>query len=157
MQTIRGQNQKNQRHMLTLAEKLKVLQDIGRGLARPVIAARYNISTGQVSKIKKNAEQIKRMAQNGSNLKCKRACTLKYPVVDAEMRKFLLWMRSERLPVSGNLLKEQAKNVAEDEGLVAFTASNGWLDSFLKRNNISRSINYVVRQRVYAKLNMTDP
>lgn len=45
--------------------------------------------------------------------------------------------RSKGLPISGSLVQEQAKNIAEKLGNSAFKASNGWLDSFKKRHNIA--------------------
>ena len=40
------------------------------------------------------------------------------------------------MPVSGPLIQTQALKVARDLGLNEFKASNGWLQSFIKRNNI---------------------
>ena len=43
---------------------------------------------------------------------------------------------SRHIKMSGPLLKEKALKFASELGVESFNASNGWLDSFLKRNNI---------------------
>ncbi|XP_008181899.1 tigger transposable element-derived protein 6-like [Acyrthosiphon pisum] len=45
--------------------------------------------------------------------------------------------RSYNLPVSGSLLQEKARGVANEVGLESFKASNGWLQKFRERHNIS--------------------
>ncbi|XP_025205099.1 tigger transposable element-derived protein 6-like [Melanaphis sacchari] len=45
--------------------------------------------------------------------------------------------RSYNLPVSGPLLQEKAREVANEVGLENFKASNGWLQKFRERHNIS--------------------
>lgn len=47
-----------------------------------------------------------------------------------------VWAGGRRVNVSGPLLKEKALKFASDLGIDSFKASNGWLESFLKRNNI---------------------
>jgi len=52
----------------------------------------------------------------------------------------LVWFsktREKNLPVSGPTLQEKAKQLAEVHGLNDFKASNGWLEKFRKRDNIS--------------------
>ncbi|KAL4141823.1 hypothetical protein QTP88_004380 [Uroleucon formosanum] len=58
-------------------------------------------------------------------------------VIDKE---FLVWFsktREKNLPVSGPTIQEKAKQLAEVHGLNDFKASNGWLEKFRKRHNIS--------------------
>ena len=40
------------------------------------------------------------------------------------------------VPVTGPMLQEEARIIAEKMGHLQFRASNGWLDSFKKRHNI---------------------
>lgn len=45
--------------------------------------------------------------------------------------------RSQNIPVSGPLVKAKAREIAEQSGCVSFTASDGWLQKWRKRHNIS--------------------
>ena len=45
--------------------------------------------------------------------------------------------RSRNIPISGSLMQAKAKQVAAILQFDQFKASNGWLESFQKRHNIS--------------------
>ncbi|GBM29117.1 Tigger transposable element-derived protein 6 [Araneus ventricosus] len=45
--------------------------------------------------------------------------------------------RAKNIPVNGVLLQEKAKEIGESLGLETFKASNGWLEKFRTRHNIS--------------------
>jgi hypothetical protein len=45
--------------------------------------------------------------------------------------------RHRKLPITGILMKEKASNFAQNLGVLNFSASNGWLRNFRKRNSIS--------------------
>ena len=52
----------------------------------------------------------------------------------------LLWfnqVREKKIPLTGNILREKAKKFAHDLGIEGFSASDGWLGKFRKRNGIS--------------------
>ena len=46
-------------------------------------------------------------------------------------------MSRRKLPISGPMLQEKALQFAKDLGNTEFRGSNGWLESFRKRNNIA--------------------
>ena len=46
-------------------------------------------------------------------------------------------MSRRKLPISGPMLQEKALQFAKDLGNTEFKASNGWLESFRKCNNIA--------------------
>lgn len=62
MQRNRGQNQQRSRKVITIAEKLNVIANIDSQLHYSQISLKNWISKGQVSKLKKNHENIS--AQN---------------------------------------------------------------------------------------------
>jgi len=45
--------------------------------------------------------------------------------------------RSENIPISGEMVREKAKQIADEAGYIDFTASSGWLQKWRKRNNIA--------------------
>ena len=46
-------------------------------------------------------------------------------------------MSQRKLPISGPMLQEKALQFGKDLGNTEFKASNGWFESFHKRNNIA--------------------
>ncbi|XP_013774244.1 tigger transposable element-derived protein 6-like [Limulus polyphemus] len=48
--------------------------------------------------------------------------------------------RSKNIPITGKLIQEKAVMLSVELGLDDFSASNGWLDRFQKRRNISCSV-----------------
>ncbi|GBN80062.1 Tigger transposable element-derived protein 6 [Araneus ventricosus] len=46
-------------------------------------------------------------------------------------------VRAKKIPVSGPMIQHKAKELADALGIENFSASNGWLDRFRIRNNIT--------------------
>lgn len=136
----RGQNQKNKRKVLTIREKLRVLNDIDAKMRYVQIAGKYGISAGQVSGLKRNRENIRALSESGINLECKKIRQLEYSEVDKSVKRFLEWMQDQRIPFTCNLIRTKASMVASEHGLNSFRASNGWLQCFLRRSNVRRSV-----------------
>ncbi|GBL74290.1 hypothetical protein AVEN_235283-1 [Araneus ventricosus] len=57
--------------------------------------------------------------------------------IDEELMKWFRSARAKNIPVSGVLLQEKAREVGESLGLETFKASDGWLEKFRTRHNIS--------------------
>ncbi|XP_057327565.1 tigger transposable element-derived protein 6-like [Microplitis mediator] len=57
--------------------------------------------------------------------------------VNLGVLKFFELCRSKDVPVSGVMLKRKSLEIAEKLGMNEFRGSIGWLESFLKRNNLS--------------------
>ena len=49
-------------------------------------------------------------------------------------------MRSKNIPVTGPMLQKKAKRANEELGDATFKTSNGWLDRFKKRYNITSKV-----------------
>ena len=56
--------------------------------------------------------------------------------VDEAMYKWFCLARQRSVPISGPMIQEEARLVAEEMGHPGFKASNGWLSTFKKRHNI---------------------
>ena len=139
MRMSRGQNQKYPRNVLTLQEKLKVIEDLENHMPYVEIAGKYKISKGQVSKIKREKEEIKGRATVQNPNMCKKG-SVRYPIIEQEIKAFLLWMREQRLPLSSDIIRVHAKRCAAANGITLFTAQNGWFEKFLRLNQVQRSV-----------------
>ena len=62
--------------------------------------------------------------------------------LDEQIYEWFVQQRSENIPISGTILQEEAREISESLGgsLSSFKASNGLLEKFKKRHNISHRI-----------------
>ena len=125
-------------HELTLEQKLEVLHDMNAKFSYRKLAEKYNVSLGSLTKISKNRDKIENEAADSANLQLKRPRrAARYDDVNKCVLEFLRRARPENLPMTGPLLQEKGNFYAESLGETNFAASNGWLQPFLTRNNIS--------------------
>lgn len=66
----------------------------------------------------------------------KRATSLKFPELEASVLRFVQKSRDRDEKITGNIVKAVALQTAAEMNISPFTASNGWLNSFTKRNGI---------------------
>ena len=103
------------------------------------IASAFSVGRTQVKSIIKKKEEILTAYQ--SNLskgqKQKGQRTGKFSDVNQALWDWYTLCRSSNIPVSGTMLQEEALLIAEKLGIEGFAASNGWLESFKKTQNIS--------------------
>lgn len=99
---------------------------------------RFKISKTQASEIIKQKEIIRRQWQSSDNLEQK---TKKLKGDAAQIDKICLeWFiraRNQHIPISGPLIKTKAKEVAKALKYNNFSASDGWLQKWRKRHNVS--------------------
>jgi hypothetical protein len=114
--------------------KYKVINDISNGDKYEEVVKRYNLGgTYTVSKFVKNKEKIIKSYESQSHKNKVRVREPKFKLVEEALVKFLEEFKNDtNLPVSGNLLKEQALFFAEKFGVKGeFKASDGWLQKFI--------------------------
>ena len=70
----------------------------------------------------------------------KRQLYARLSAVDAELMELLQFGRSQGLPVSRSILKERGRIAENRLDLYEFKASNGYIDRFIRRNAIQKSI-----------------
>ncbi|GBM71365.1 hypothetical protein AVEN_35346-1 [Araneus ventricosus] len=61
----------------------------------------------------------------------------KYVDINETVLEWFKTVRSKKIPVSGPMIQHKAKELANALGIENFSASNGWLDRFRIRNNIT--------------------
>ena len=104
------------------------------------IARKYKKSRRQMARIKKMKVEIKAQAQSEDKLDTFKLVTLRYPIIDREVYKIVKWIRLQRLPVSALIIRAQATVVAQNNLIQSFNASPGWIQKFVTRNRIQRSV-----------------
>jgi len=105
------------------------------------LVKKYSLSASTISTIinEKNQEKIKHLFDNELiKPECKRMKLPIYQKVDEAMD---IWfkntMKEKNVTLDGTLIQAQALKFAAMEGYVDLKASNGWLDKFKIRHNIT--------------------
>ncbi|RNA31852.1 tigger transposable element-derived 6-like [Brachionus plicatilis] len=117
--------------------KLEIIEDYNNK-ATPTELSR-NTKTSTISTIVKNQEATKKASESMRDIKkAKRLGEPKYK----ELEKYLdMWFRDTKahnsITLDGPLIQAQALKIATMLQKPDFKASSGWLNNFLKRNNIS--------------------
>jgi hypothetical protein len=130
------------RHDLTLQKKIELINDHknGNGLTQRALSTKYNISLGSVSNILKRKAEYFNDYETNQNQNVKRKLTdMNSQKLDEQVYEWFVQQRSKKIPISGPILQEKARQIAESLGdnLGSFKASNGWLEKFRTRHNIS--------------------
>ncbi|CAK9293348.1 unnamed protein product [Gordionus sp. m RMFG-2023] len=127
-------------HQLTFCEKLEVIKYLQNHSQR-ACARKFLIGHGTVHNIKKNKDDIIKGFEEGilpSHRKRKYKSSENEQINDYTW-KFYEKAKSQDIVISGPVLKNAALKFAQQLGQAKFQASNGWLDSFKNRHNISFS------------------
>ncbi|XP_046375101.2 uncharacterized protein LOC124148176 [Haliotis rufescens] len=133
---------------LTLQEKVDLIHH-SKGKSQRALAEIFGVGKSQVNLILKRKREIMNMYEQGGQLERKR---LRLRADKDEINSLTLdWFMSEYkkgdVSLSGPVVQEKAKEFALELGRTEFRASNGWLHSFCKRNNIG----FNSKQGMYVK------
>ena len=121
----------------SLKEKYEALKDLQKGLSNKDVAVKYGIPRNTVSTWLKNKEMIVSAFESGKNPKRLKLKTAENDNLDKCIYKWFLSAREQNVPVNGIILKEKAVFFAKELDIKDFQASNGWLERWKTRNNIS--------------------
>lgn len=123
---------------LPLVEKLKLIEIIESGRSVKDVAEEYAMNRNTLHYILKNKEKIRDAVNSNPGTGCfKRIKPTKSPELEQRVLNFMYESRLKNERISGNVVKTMALEIANDLNLENFAASNGWLCSFFKRNQIS--------------------
>ncbi|XP_055331826.1 jerky protein homolog-like [Paramacrobiotus metropolitanus] len=129
---------KKPRNHLTLEKKLEIIQAVDEGLSYRQIGTKFGISHSSVTAILKARRKLERIVKEDRPVNRKRIFTrMRFERVDTLAWRFFSECRTRHFHVSGVMLKSKAKQIADNFGISDFAASNGWLESFRQRHNIS--------------------
>jgi hypothetical protein len=126
---------------LPLRKKIAVIKASESGRSQRDLAKDFGIGKTQVGNILKRRRELEEAFERNEPLS-KRRCS--YTSSNDELNdKIWRWFslaRSQSIPVSGPMIQEKAREFAKKLGKTDFKASNGWLESFKKRHNISCAV-----------------
>lgn len=127
------------RKRLSLKDKIDVIAESEKyALGSRKLAEKFGAGKSQINDIIRNKTELKRMFEEGVNLEQKR----KFPksgglAVDQVVYNWFCKARGKNVPISGPLIKQKALEAASNLKVENFVASNGWLDCFCRRHNIT--------------------
>ncbi|XP_019624404.1 PREDICTED: tigger transposable element-derived protein 6-like [Branchiostoma belcheri] len=124
---------------LTIADKVKVIKllDSVPKLSQTEVGKRFGCSTAQVCRINKNREEIMRQWECNSNPNRKRKREGKSGEVEEALMRWFVNARAKNVPLSGPILMEKARQLAESLGDENFKPTDGWLGRWKQRNGIA--------------------
>jgi len=130
------------RKTLTLEEKISLIKDNqdGNGLSTRQLADKYKISKSSAAKILLRSEEFLADYSSNSNKGVKRKLKdISGQLIDKVVFEWFTQQRAKQIPISGPILQEKARQVAEELGDTSntFKASNGWLEKFRNRHAIA--------------------
>ncbi|CAK5085880.1 unnamed protein product [Meloidogyne enterolobii] len=102
---------------ITLATKKQIIEASATGLQRK----------GKIFKKIEKKDKSKKVSSR----------PVKYEKIEAALRSWIKSLKKLEIPLTGPLLKEKAKDLAQEFNIKDFKASNGWLCGFQERYSIS--------------------
>ncbi|KMY92887.1 tigger transposable element-derived protein 6 [Drosophila simulans] len=128
------------RTSLTLEEKMEVIQSQERNkLSVRDLAKKFNIGKTQAADILKHKQSIKEGLLSGElklNQMRRNPLTQRGAQIDEMCFDWFSRVRTENIPISGEMVRKKAKQIALELGHSNFSASSGWLEKWRKRHNI---------------------
>ena len=127
------------RKALTLAERMDVIKMGEEGKSSRYLAVKFGVGRTQILNIMKRKEEITadfEAAASPLSRKRKPRPTGNEPINELCL-KWFIESTHQKNKLNGPLIQEKALQFAKELGISSFTASNGWLESFVKRNQLS--------------------
>lgn len=115
--------------VLSLSDKLKIVNAFESGESRSAIQAEFSLPVTSFYKIVKSKIAIKSQ--------CSEVHSVQVPQVEKCLLEWIKQILDTKIPIDGPLLKEKARDFATKLGVQNFSASNGWLEGFKRRHDIA--------------------
>ena len=133
---------KRKRKDFTASEKVQIIEYKKENPNASVrtIAEKFVCGKSQIQSILAKGNEILEDYSANKNAHSKRARVSPMKNVDEATYEWYQKARTKNIPVTGPMLQEKAKRASEELGDSTFKASNGWLDRFKKRYNITSKV-----------------
>lgn len=133
-----GSKSTAKRSRLSIKEKYELIQDYKRKKSVDELTEKYNCGKTTVYDVIKKEKEISEAFLTTQNTDSKaKSRAPKFDKVDEDSYKWLCQALAKKLPVSGVLLQQKAKEIALELNVPEFKASNGWLEKFKTRHNLT--------------------
>ncbi|GBO41594.1 Tigger transposable element-derived protein 4 [Araneus ventricosus] len=126
----------SKRVFLNLEQRIEVLRQYENVKSARKLAELFNCERTQISKAVKEKDLIWKEYDVFKFRRVKRMRHEKYVDINEAVLESFKTVRAKKIPVSGPMIEHKAKELADSLG-IEFSASNGWLDRFRMRNNIT--------------------
>jgi hypothetical protein len=128
----------NKRNQIPLQDKYEIIKLIDSGAKSCDIIEKFKLKNkSTLSTIKKMKDTIiSNYEQNRFTSKRKKFKCSAYPKLEEQLKKWIVFVWKNTIPLTGPIIKEKAKEYAQLSGINDFEASDGWLANFRSRNEI---------------------
>ena len=121
----------------TLREKFQAFKDLEKGESNKDVVAKYNVPKNTLSTCVKNKEKLFDALKKGTNVKRQKLKSGNHGLVEQAVFNWFLNIRSQNVPLSASMIQEKAVIFAKEVNTENFQASDGLLQHWKERNNIS--------------------
>lgn len=119
---------------LSLELKKKLIEEHAHGVPFTLLGKKYHIATSTAANIWRKKEFFLNSKMSGSRKRCNDRS--KYKIVNQVTALFVKSMLERNHKIDGEVIKRFARTAAAQCNFKDFHGSNGWLDSFKKRENV---------------------
>lgn len=135
---------KRKKTVMTLGEKIKVLDALRTGESASAVGRRFNINESTVRSIKKQEKLIRESVAASTPVSAKVVSQVRNKCLEKTENALSIWledMSQKRIPISSALIRAKARKIFEhmksdSDSSFDFQASKGWLENFKKRYNL---------------------
>ena len=122
----------SKRKRITLETKVAIIEAVERKTkTNAQICREFDLPSSTLYTILKEKEKLMKAHNNGDlDRDRKKLRTADFADVDKALIIWFKQARNQQVPISGPILMEKAKEIAEHMGLPSFSGSTGWLDRF---------------------------
>ncbi|KAG0439345.1 Tigger transposable element-derived protein 6 [Dictyocoela muelleri] len=121
---------------LSKQEMAEFENDVYNGkISERKLAKKYKISKGSVFRIKKELKNSLEKPKINNFIPKEEKQLFK--TLDDQMFEVFLRLRADHVPVNGKIIKMIAKRIANRLDITTFKASNGWIENFKKRHDLT--------------------
>ncbi|KAG8238769.1 hypothetical protein J437_LFUL016608 [Ladona fulva] len=140
-------DRKRKRVVLSIIDKLKIIEKLETGTPTSQIVAEYGIGMSTVKDLKKNRDSLRKFAlqfdpsMQATGLSARK--TLKMANFKSLEEAVIKWYRQQRSAgeeIQGVDIQSAADRIAKELGIEKFNASSGWLSRFRNRHGIPNKI-----------------
>lgn len=125
------------RSCLDLEARRNVILESDKGLSVRKLAEKFKCGKTQINTIVKNRNEILKEWEENRDRGVKRKRESVFSEVNVAVYEWFKCARVKKLCVSGPMLQEKAREISNNLKVENFVASNGWLECFRKRHNVS--------------------